>query len=325
MNKFTSLYRQALLACIVGLCQPAIAAANGLKHEPALAVAGADKATMLAAVAAGKRLVAVGDRGTVLLSDDNGKRFRQARHVPTRATLNAVHFINPREGWAVGHWGVIMHTADGGETWTMQRDELDADQPLFAVWFKDDKTGLAAGLWSLLLRTDDGGKTWNKLTLPIAEGRANFGKNLFGIFQGSQGDLFIAAEQGSLYRSQDGGSQWSEIRTGNTGTFWAGITLDGGAMLVAGLRGKVYRSADGGSVWTAVESGTKSSITDIAQLSDGRIVAVGLDGVSLESRNSGASFIVSTRLDRTPNTAVVAGADGVIVKFTMAGVESPVK
>ena len=326
MNKFIPITVRALLACIFSMCATVTAiAVNGIKHHPAPAVAGADRAAMLSAVRAGRRIVAVGDRGIVLLSDDSGKTFRQARHVPTRATLNSVSFTNEREGWAVGHWGVILHTVDGGETWALQRDDLSVDRPLFAVWFKDERSGLAAGLWSLLLRTEDGGKTWTRVSLSAAGGHKDSGKNLFEIFQGPQGDLFIAAEQGSVYRSRDGGRRWSEIETGNTGTFWTGITLDSGVMLVAGLRGRIYRSIDGGSAWTAVESNARSSITGIVQLPDGRVVAVGLDGVSLESRDRGISFTVSIRPDQLANTAVAAGPAGEAVRFTSGGVELPLK
>ena len=32
--------------------------------------------------------------------------------------LNDVHFVNSTTGWAVGNGGTIMHTTDGGATWS---------------------------------------------------------------------------------------------------------------------------------------------------------------------------------------------------------------
>src|SRR5688500_9530167 len=110
----------ALLLAAAGVAAPASAAPNAppvppaALSEPALQSAKALGAAMLAVGAAGRRLVAVGERGTVLLSDDAAKRWRQAK-VPVQVTLTAVRFVNDRTGWAVGHLGVILKSDDGGE------------------------------------------------------------------------------------------------------------------------------------------------------------------------------------------------------------------
>ena len=80
---------------------------------------------MLAITRAGARLVAVGERGSILLSDDSGVSWRQAK-VPVSVTLTAVQFPNAKAGWAVGHLGVVLHSADGGETWAKQLDGREA-------------------------------------------------------------------------------------------------------------------------------------------------------------------------------------------------------
>jgi len=92
-------------------------------------------------------MVAVGDRGVVLLSDDGGATFRQAKQVPTRATLTTVAFApDGATGWAVGHWRVILNTRDAGETWILQRDDLSVDQPLFTVAVVSPRRVFVGGL-----------------------------------------------------------------------------------------------------------------------------------------------------------------------------------
>ena len=121
---------------------------------------------ILSSARAGKRIVAVGNHGIVLLSDTDGADFRQAKSVPVRSTLTAVFFVDEKTGWAVGQWGVVLRTDDAGESWTLQRHDTSVDQPLFSVWFRDRQRGYAVGLWSLLIETADGGKTWTQVTLP---------------------------------------------------------------------------------------------------------------------------------------------------------------
>lgn len=274
---------------------------------------------LLGAARAGRRLVAVGDHGTILLSDDDGRTFRQAQSVPVRTTLTAATFADERNGWAVGHGGVILHSADGGETWSLQRSDMREDHPLFTVHFTDARHGVAAGLWSLLLATADGGRNWNPVALPPPPEGGKADRNLFALFADAKGMLYIAAERGTVLRSADDGASWTYMNTGYQGSFWTGCALNDGTLLVAGLRGTVYRSTDGGRSWHAVASGTRSSITHIIGIGD-RVVAVGLDGVRLESKDRGATFAVSQRKDSLSLTALSATEGKEIRTYSKRGV-----
>lgn len=291
-----------------GLCGVAAFAQNlerpemrvvAAEHVPAAATS-----MILSATLAGTRIVAVGDHGVVMLSDDSGKSFRQADSVPVSSTLTAVSFVDATHGWAVGQWGVVLYTADGGKNWTLQRSDLTVDQPLFSVYFKNAKEGWAVGLWSLMLHTVDGGATWRNMQVPPPPGAKKADRNLYRIFADSAGKLIIASEQGRVIQSADDGATWNYIETGYTGSFWTGVALQDGVLLLGGLRGTIYRSIDGGKIWSLSRSSFKSSITDMLQLADKSIVAVGLDGVTLTSRDDGVSFSGNQRSDRVPLTAL---------------------
>ena len=47
--------------------------------------------------------------------------------LPQGNTLTAVHFVNSNVGTAVGKFGTIMHTTDGGNTWTVQESGTTRD------------------------------------------------------------------------------------------------------------------------------------------------------------------------------------------------------
>jgi photosystem II stability/assembly factor-like uncharacterized protein len=286
---------------------------------PAEQAPGATTAMMLAVARAGTRLVAVGDHGVVLLSDDGGNSFRQAHFVPVSSTLSSVWFADASHGWAVGHWGVVLSSSDGGETWKLQRSDISVDQPLFSVYFKNAKEGWAVGLWSLMLHTVDGGASWTTVTLPPPPGFKRADRNLYQIFADSAGTLYIACEQGRVLRSTDGGATWTYLETGYTGSLWTGVALAHGVVLVGGLRGSIYRSTDGGSTWTRIETNYKSSITDMVQLDQNSIVAVALDGVSFVSHDGGATFTGEQRPDRVALTAVAESPAATAVVFSVNG------
>jgi photosystem II stability/assembly factor-like uncharacterized protein len=307
-----------ILFCFVlpALCVgPLLAQPAQPAQRPVLELRAADqrstaaRSLMLSAALAGQRIVAVGERGTVLLSDDDGASYRQAQHVPAAATLTGVSFVNERLGWAVGHWGLVLHTRDGGENWDIQRSDLDNDQPLLAVHFLDERRGTAVGLWSLILQTEDAGTTWQTIDPPVTSQTRRFDLNLYHLFQGQRGELFASAEQGKLLKSTDAGRSWSLLDTGYTGSLWAGVQLLDGTLLVGGLRGTLLASEDQGLTWVALQTDSTSSITGLHQLADGSVVGAALDGVMLNSRD-GRIFSVQRRPESDALTWVGANARG---------------
>jgi len=312
MSRFTGL---TMVSLFTALCLNSTAFAQSTVppvslHE-AEQVAAATNVPVLGVARAGTRIVTVGDHGVVLLSDDDGKSYRQARAVPTNLTLTATYFVDSHKGWAVGHGGVIIATGDGGETWQLERSDLSVDQPLFSVYFRNENEGWAVGLWSLMLHTMDGGRHWIPLAVPVPPGAKKADKNLYSIFSSGNGTLLMTSEQGLVLRSTDAGATWDYVKSGYSGSLWTGIGLRDGTLLVGGLRGSVLRSEDNGNTWSPAKTDLASSITAFGEQSDGSVVAVGVDGAVLKSTDGGRTFSGKTRSDRQALTAVLpqAGAE----------------
>ena len=320
MKKFT-LFILALLLLAISVAF-AQTAAPALALSPARQEAAATSSMILASVNADKRIIAVGERGIVLLSDDGGSTFRQAKSVPVAATLSSVYFTDAKNGWIAGHWGVILHTTDAGETWTVQRSDLNVDQPLFSIYFKDAQHGWAVGLWSLMLTTDNGGASWEPVNLPAPAGANKAEGNLFQIFPDNAGGIAIASERGSLLYSADGNGKWTYLNTGYKGSLWAGMVLRDGTWLVGGLRGTILRSVDHGRNWQSISTDSKSSVTGLVHGAHGAIVATGLDGMLLTSHDNGMTFTASQRADQKSITAAVLANQSRLVMFSETGLLS---
>lgn len=307
--------RIALLGTL--LCATAITQAQEVKVAPARIDSDASRVMMLDIANAGKRSVAVGEHGYVLLADGDGNKPRQAKKVPIDFTLTSVAFVDGRNGWAVGHGSAVLHTTDGGESWSLQHVNSHADQPLFSVYFRDAQVGWAAGLWSLLLATRDGGHTWTQVTLPLPPERKRADLNLLNIFPGADNTLFIAAEQGTVLRSSDDGASWQYLKTGSNASLWAGVATPGKALLVGGLGGKMFRSADNGATWQAAAWQGAGSITHIA--SDGKqLWATSLDGRLNRSKDDGRTWSVAYT-GRAPLTALAVRPDQRPVLYSKQG------
>ncbi|MDX1432900.1 MAG: YCF48-related protein [Gammaproteobacteria bacterium] len=284
--------------------------------EPAVEAPLAPRSLLLGGARAGQRLVTVGERGHILYSDDGGTSWRQAP-VPTQATLTAVHFEDALRGWAVGHDSVILHTEDGGETWRIQNfaPQDGTPMPLMDVWFADDRHGYALGAYGLFLETADGGQSWEQRAISADDFHLNHLSDAGG------GRLYIAAEFGNVYRSDDGGATWIATPAPYEGSFMGSLALDGDSVLVFGLRGHLFRSDDAGASWTALDTGTTALLTGAARLEDGTIVVTGVAGTLLVSDDDGRSFRLAPRTDRSALAGIIEAGAERLVLFGERGVD----
>ena len=272
----------------------------------------APQSLLLDAVRVGTRLVAVGERGHILLSDDQGENWRQAR-VPTRATLTAVYFPDARHGWAVGHDSTILASADGGETWSVQFTAPEDDQPLLDVWFADLKNGVAIGAYGQYFTTSNAGASW------AAKAISEDDYHLNAIAVTARGEMYIAAEAGRVFRSTDG-QRWETIDTPYAGSYFGILAIPDGGLVLFGLRGKLFYSADAGASWTAANSGGEDSLLGGQAGPDGTVVIVGLGGAILRSRDGGRNFQRFTRPARRGYSAVLTTPDDALLLFGEDGV-----
>jgi photosystem II stability/assembly factor-like uncharacterized protein len=131
-----------------------------------------------------------GDSWTLLMQDT------------TIIGLYGISFTDDHTATAVGSSGKILHTADGGETWTPQTSGTEAD--LWDVFFISADTGWAVGgtFWSfyggVILKTTDGGTTWIAQTYP---GDAM----LFGVFFTDANTGTAVSGSGDIFHTKTGG------------------------------------------------------------------------------------------------------------------------
>lgn len=319
-------------------------------ERAALPSSHARSAVLLAVTRTDKRLVAVGERGIALFSDDNGASWKQAQ-VPVSTSLTDVSFVTAEQGWAVGHSGVVLDTSDGGATWhkrfdgkqvaeltlrSAQRQAADpndaragrrlrmaqrlvnegADKPFLAVHFFDASRGLIAGAYGLLFSTEDGGVTWVARDGQIDNPE---GKHLYSI-SAIDNSVYIAGEQGALYRSTDAGLSFVAIDTPYSGSYFGVLALPRGKVLVYGLRGNAWWSEHGERPWHKADSGTQSALTGGSTLSDGSVLIVSEAGEVLRSVDEGRSFHPLYGRQRFPLSGVVQAENADLVLSGLRGI-----
>lgn len=341
--------RLAAACCLLSGATAAVAGGAQVPHlldVPAHVSRHTAAALIVAVSNAGGRLVAVGERGTVLLSDDQGRSWRQAGSVPVSVALTGVQFISAEQGWAIGHGGVVLHTADGGETWARQLDgrrigalaaeeassieaqggdathlkrdaallEQDGpDKPLLGLYFADAARGWAVGAYGIALATRDGGASWQAIMgrIPNAGGR-----HLYAISPTSEG-LLIAGEQGRLFESRDGGERFEQLASDYEGTWFGALPLGGGRILAFGLRGNAWRHDGAG--WQRIELGQAATLTAGLKLGDGRPLLVDEGGRVFRVAADGSRAELLGTAPVPGVSGVALAADGALLLASMRG------
>lgn len=316
---------------------------------PSVMTRRATNALMLAVARAGSRLVAVGELGRILLSDDDGQSWRQVP-VPVSVNLVAVHFPTPRDGWAVGHGGIVLHSGDGGESWTRQLDGRSAmallrdhyarlrdagdrgaerylkavelnyqngpELPMLGVWFRDAGEGFVVGAFGTVLRTGDGGRSWT----PWLDRIDQDGDPHLMAVTAVGGRVFVTGETGRVWRLNEAAGRFEATQTPYAGTLF-GIAGRGDRVIAFGLRGHAVSSDDGGEHWSEVPLPDLSdSINAAAPLGDGRLVLVTQGGRLLVERAGGAGFATQEAARPTLLTGIAPVGQDAVVLTGLSGV-----
>ena len=275
-----------------------------------------DRILLLDAAQVGKRLIAVGERGFALVSDDGGKSWK-GLPTPVTRTLTGVAFKDDKVGIAVGHGGSFVRTDDGGNTWAhVAVDEAGEDSMLGVLHVSGDHF-IAYGAFGLYFDSQDAGKTWQRATV-LSE---DFDRHISQIVPVGT-SLLMVAESGTLARSDDGGTTWIALTSPYQGSYFGALALKDGGVLAFGMRGNVYRSLDLGATWQKVETGTTTAFMSGRLLADGRVMLVGNAGLIAESADDGQSFVLHWAKPGKGFAALVEKAGGGIIFAGESGITS---
>jgi photosystem II stability/assembly factor-like uncharacterized protein len=270
---------------------------------------------LLAVAEAGDRLVAVGDRGIVLLSDDAGRSWHEGKS-GTDELLTGLIFTRPAEGWAVGQDATILHTTDAGATWQPQHAKPGGDTALFSIAAVSPQATpghlVATGAYALALETQDGAQ-WTAVALPAMD--EDYHLNCVAA-RGE--DLIITGEAGHAFLRQAG--KWAAIPVPYDGSQFGCLVQPDGRVYSFGLRGSLFSLPPGEAKWQRIDTGLQQSIFGGTILADGHVALVGGNGLivlldpathALQRLHSGTGSTLSGIAETKDRQLIVVGDDGV--------------
>jgi photosystem II stability/assembly factor-like uncharacterized protein len=168
--------------------------------------------------------------------------------------LNAVHFINNNEGWAVGRQGKIIHTTNAGATWTLQNSSTTND--LNKVYMVNSSCGYAVGDGGKCIKYN--GSTWSNINI-------SFSQDMYGVYFLDASTGWISGDWGRIMMTTDGGSSWTTQMDNSiySNSFYDLHMLDAFDGWAVGSYGRVLHYD--GSSWSNVS--TPATSTDMHAVS----------------------------------------------------------
>jgi photosystem II stability/assembly factor-like uncharacterized protein len=267
-----TMFKNILSIILVGTVFTAVA------QQPTAAMKSklAPKQLMTDITLAGSKLVAVGERGHILISED-GEQWQQA-NVPVNVLLTSIDFKNDNVGFVTGHDATLLKTTDGGLNWSIVNYQPELDKPLLDIKVLNNNV-IAVGAYGLFLQSTDAGETWQDSfqdELLIEDDRLyleelkefepdtyikerQYMLPHFNSINVIGEELYIAGEAGFLANSDVNGADWQVIETDYFGSYFSIVKVED-SLLLAGLRGNLFKSEDDGESWRLLNTGVKATI-----------------------------------------------------------------
>lgn len=315
-------YRSLLYFSVLYLCS---LSAWSAAPDYAMQFKKAATSMLLDIAAAGDRLVAVGERGHILYSDDKGTSWVQAQ-VPTSVMLTRVFFASPKLGWAVGHDGNILFSQDGGVNWELQRDGISAQaqtneeragrakvqmESLYEQVKNapdEERAVLEEALEDAALTLDRARKT---LDQPV------YAPPLMDVWFRNAELGWASGAYGTLLHTSNSGRHWDDWshKVDNPDELHLNgvVAAPDGSLYLASEWGNVFRSLSGGENWEAMETGYEGSFFGVlVNPASGSIFAYGLLGTVYRSSDQGESWEKAPAMARASLFGALAEADGTL-------------
>jgi len=219
----------------------------------------------------------------------------------------------------------VNKSIDGGDNWFWASTGLDNTG---SVWkaplamFRQDPNVLYAG-GSKVHATRDGGANWSEISPSLSGG----GLSALGVSATDGARLYAGFSDGTLFRTDDGGSSWARITGPWPARYITALAVDPkndriAYVTLGGFESShVWRTADSGSTWRDVGS----SLPDvpyndvvISPLRGDRVVVVNDIGGVFETKNDGHKWAPAGDLRTLPNTFVTGAALELGVDLTVA-------
>jgi photosystem II stability/assembly factor-like uncharacterized protein len=253
------------------------------------------------------------ESGGVLKSTDAGDSW-SATSQRTGVFSLVVDPLTPSIIYAAGKsekGGGVYKSTDGGDTWAFTRVTVVTQNPGSVVDFLEIDPKVASNVYAAIglrfgintgsygerdtiIKSTDAGSSWSLATLTGVTVRS------IKIDPQSPSTVYVAADEGGIFKSVDGGVNWIQVNEGLSSLGVVSLTIDRAvpSILYAGTSAGLFKSTNGGGSWgiTGIKDSPVSSVAiDLKNTSTlYATAALSRDAFVAKLNASGSALVYST-------------------------------
>lgn len=266
----------------------------------------------------GNRIVAVGDRGGVHLSENNGLSWTKKTYLQGNIMYDA--YVSGDNIYVCGRAGNYFVSTDAGNTW-LNKSIGTSTTRLYKLYFFNSNIGYTVTNEGTILYTTDKGFNWVT--------QASFTTTTLYDIKMLNTTTGFASGSGERLFSTTNGSNWSHGTLAQPSGQMTGIyPVDQNNGYVCGENGAIYKTSDGFNTLTLISDTIALAgkvVHDVLYFAPGEVWAVAQGGLVLRMNQQGQMVVVANSLygeDLTamyksgPNSFIVSGYSGTVYRFS---------
>ncbi len=187
-----------------------------------------------------------------------------------------VHFHDEKFGHALGAYGMIMRTLDGGANWehVLHTTDNDSFYHVFDIApLPESGRFFLAGEAGLFMIGDVNTQTATKIENSPWEG------SFFTVVAASDGSLVLGGLRGRMFRTEDAGETWQEVQKPPGSSLVDSIRLKDGRLIFAGIAGDIIFSTDNGASFNFLPVKSGGRVYTVAEGPQGSLLVGGPAGI----------------------------------------------
>ncbi len=274
------------------------------------------RSTLTSVYAIDDHIWAAGHDAVIVHSADGGASWENQYTDPSlNQPLLDIFFSDQQNGFAIGAYGYVLTTSDGGMNWEDAPLEIVEDSAAEVDELGEDEVSDDDNLV-------DGDEDDESANYDFGDYEDEYNDfHLNAMAQMSDGTLYIAGETGNGLISTDQGQTWEKISLPYGGSMFGVLVIGDNSLITFGLRGNVFRSDDAGRTWEKLDTGVNDTMIGGISNPDGSIILVGNNGRVLISDQAITQFRsvvidaagdISGVIRKAVNQYLLIGENGVI-------------
>jgi len=260
-----------------------------------------------------------GGDGIILHTENSGATW-EIQFANRGAYLFGIFFTDNENGWAVGEGGLLIHTADGGNLWSLL-PTTGTTKWLNGVYFFDKLNGFIVGESETVLKTKDGGNRWEKINAEADRKFYDFRSFYRDItFIGNKG--WIVGQNGTILATRDNGTTWEPQATEFDERVRELMDLrkvcfidEENGFAVGGLGTRIMKTDNGGESWSLIRIPNNDQINGAWFHKNGTGYIAGGRSKILETTDNGRTWATVNGSNKNVDLMI----------FTAHGDDSPIQ